>query len=567
MAILGIDLGTTNSACSLWLNGKPTLVPNRLGGYLTPSVVGIDEEGELLVGEIAKNRLVSHPKLTTSVFKRYMGTDHKIKLKNTTYSAVELSSMVLKSLKEDAENLINEAITEAVISVPAYFNDTQRKATKIAGELAGLKVERLINEPTAAAMVYGLHDKADGAQFIILDLGGGTFDVSIVEYFSGVLEVHASSGDNHLGGEDFLNLLVNDFLATTGLTKSSLSAQEMRTILHEVESAKKSMSHQREYTLDAVVKSQSTSWKIDRDKFEQLSKPLLARIQLPIERTINDADIELADLDEVILVGGATRMPGFRSLVTRMFRRLPLSTIDPDLVVALGAGIQAGLKDKQTDLKDVVLTDVTPYSLGTEIVNPSDSGNKQGGLFLPIIERNTTVPVSIEKSLCTVTDDQTHITLNIYQGESRLVKNNVFLGNLDVTVPKNRAGVETIDVRYSYDMNGLLEVDVTICSTGKKFSKCILNSDTDLSEEDLKKSRDKLAKLKFHPRDTESNRTLISRADRLFESSLGDKRDYIGNLLSEFERVLDSQNAHDIEQAAESFNEILNQLENEGIFL
>lgn len=567
MTILGIDLGTTNSACSIWHDGEPTLIPNRLGTFLTPSVVGIDDEGELLVGETAKNRLVSHPKLTTSVFKRYMGTEQKVTLNKRNYSAIELSSLVLKSLKEDAEAFLGEPVTEAVISVPAYFNDIQRKATKAAGELAGLKVDRLINEPTAAAMVYGLHDREDGTQFIILDLGGGTFDVSLVEYFDGVLEVHASSGDNHLGGEDFLTVLANHYFESTGIQPSSLSPQEYRNVLHALEELKKALSNSPEpQTVEQLVEVQTEPWVMDRAKFENLSQPLLNRIILPIERTVNDADVLPAEIDEVVMVGGATRMPSFRSMVSKMFRRLPLSNIDPDLVVAMGAGIQAGLKDKLADLDDVVLTDVSPYSLGTGIVNEGDKSGDQGGLFLPIIERNTTVPVSIQKGLCTVNDNQTKLLVDIYQGESRLVKNNVYLGELEVTVPKNKAGEESIDVRYSYDMNGLLEVDVTVRSTGKKYNTSIMNSASELSEEDLKASKEKLAKLKFHPRDAESNRMLIARADRLFESALGDKRDDIRRIMSEFEQILERQIPEEISRAAKQLSEILDQLENDRAF-
>ncbi len=566
MAILGIDLGTTNSACAIWKDGKPTLIPNRLGCYLTPSVVGLDESGELLVGEVARNRLVSHPQETAAVFKRYMGTDHSIWLNKKSYSAVELSSLILKSLKEDAESFTNEVITEAVISVPAYFNDIQRKATKMAGELAGLKVDRLINEPTAAAMVYGLHERNDGSTFIILDLGGGTFDVSLVEYFDGILEVHASSGDNHLGGEDFLALLVDDYFAQTGVNRHKLKPQELRNVVHAVEKAKQALSKGHEYRLEPIIKAQKQAWDIDRDRFENIVHPLLKRIQLPVERTINDADIHPTEIDDIVLVGGATRMPVFRSLVSKMFRRLPMSQIDPDLVVALGAGIQAGLKDKRTELDDIVLTDVSPYSLGTEIVNHNDKNGKQGGIFFPIIERNNTVPISIERTLCTATDNQSFIELNIYQGESRLVKNNVFLGSLEMSIPRKPAGEESIDVRYSYDMNGLLEIDVTVCSTGQKYNKVILNSASHLSDDELAKSREKLAKLKLHPRDTELNRVLMARAERLFESSLGEKREYIHRLISEFDRVLEGQQRSAITHAAKQFSEILEQLETEGAF-
>lgn len=566
MTILGIDLGTTNSACSIWRDGKPELVPNRLGKFLTPSVVGIDEKGELLVGEVAQHRLVSHPQSTASVFKRYMGTDHRVRLAGKDYSPVELSAIVLKSMKEDAEDWLKEEVTEAVISVPAYFNDLQRKATKYAGELAGLKVDRLINEPTAAAMVYGLHERKDGAQFIVLDLGGGTFDVSLVEYFDGVLEVHASCGDNHLGGEDFLRVLIEDYFVRTGIKESSLSAQEKQRVFHELEQIKKTLSTQRECKMESILPAQTAPWTISREQFDALAQPLLSRIQLPIERTVSDADVHPSEIDEVILVGGATRIQCVRSLISKMFRRLPISTIDPDLVVAMGAGIQAGLKQKNEDLDDVVLTDVCPYSLGTGIINEADESGKQGNIFLPIIERNTTVPVSIERYLITTQDKQTNITVEVYQGESRLVKNNVFLGKLNVVVPSNKKGQEGVIVRYSYDMNGLLEVDIEVVSTGKQYNKSIVNSASSLSEEELAASKKKLAKLKFHPRDTEQNRSLLARAERLYESALGEKRDYIAHVTSQFEQVLEAQKPDQIERAATEFTQILDQLDDRGYF-
>lgn len=566
MTILGIDLGTTNSACAVWKDGKSTLIPNQLNEFLTPSVVGIDEQGEILIGKSARHRLISHPGKTVSVFKRYMGTDYTINLGKRSFSATELSSLMLRSLKEDAEACLGETITHAVISVPAYFNDVQRKATKLAGELAGLNVDRLINEPTAAAMVYGLHDRRDGIQFLILDLGGGTFDVSLVEYFDGVIEVHASSGDNHLGGEDFLEALVNHYFDKSGIAKSSLSANELQRLYEVLEAAKRKLSSERELVIEQAVKSQKQPFNLTREEFDRLVQPLLHRVQLPIERTLRDAGVSPGEIDEVVLVGGATRMFAFRSLVTRMFRRMPAANIDPDLVVAMGAGIQAGLKQKHADLDDVVLTDVSPYTLGVEIVNEGDKNDKQGGLFMPIIERNSIVPVSVERTLYTVNDNQNVVLINVYQGESRLVKNNVHLGEMEVKVPKAKAGEESLNVRYSYDMNGLLEVDVTVNSSGKTHHITIVNSASGLSDKEIEQSREKLARLKFHPREHAENRNFIARAERLYECSLGEKRDYISRVLSQFEQVLEKQNPVEIKKAASQFSEILDSLEDDNLF-
>lgn len=566
MTIIGIDLGTTNSACSVWKDGKPVLIPNRLGNLLTPSVVGLDEGGEILIGESAKYRLISHPNQTTAVFKRYMGSQHEVSLGKRKYTAPELSALILRSLKDDAEAFCGEEIKQAIISVPAYFNDAQRKATKLAGELAGLEVERLINEPTAAAIMYGLHESKDGTQYMILDMGGGTFDVSIVEYFDGVLEVHASSGDNHLGGEDFLNAMIQRFIEDNEIKEKSLKATERQHLIDQMDTAKRKLSTEHKISLSNIVAGQNQPWSLDRAEFEQLVQPLLHRIQVPIERTLRDSDLSPADIDEIVLVGGATRMLCFRSLVTKMFRRMPSGNIDPDLVVAMGAGIQAGMKQKHKDLDDVVLTDVSPYSLGVGIINENDTQDRQGDLFLPIIERNSIVPVSVERSLCTTSDNQTAMRIKVYQGESRLVKNNIYLGELEVTVPKGPAGKELIDVRYSYDMNGILEVDVAVVSTSKKLSKTIINSSSSLSEDEVLKSHEKLSRLKFHPRENEENRHIIARAERLYESSLSEDREYISNLLSFFEKTLEKQDPAEIKRAVKKMNEALESIEGGNVF-
>lgn len=564
--IIGIDLGTTNSACSIWINGKSELIPNRLGDFLTPSVVGVDDDDSILVGEIAKNRLISHPQMTTSVFKRYMGTDYEITLGSKRYTAYELSALILKNLKEDAEAHLNTSITEAVISVPAYFNDKQRQATKSAGELAGLNVSRLINEPTAAAMVYGLHNREENSKFIILDLGGGTFDVSLVEYFEGILEVHASSGDNHLGGEEFLEIMSCQYFNETGLNRNKLKPTELNAVLKQLEEAKKALSTDHSVIIDKAIPGQNQPWEIDRDKFEKMSQHLLNRIRLPIERTISDAEIHPTEIDEVILVGGATRMPCIKSLIAKMFRCLPASYIDPDLVVAMGAGIQAGLRARNEDLDDVVLTDVSPYSLGIAIINDSDKKGDEGNIYSPIIERNNTVPISMESIFYTTQDNQKEIEVNVFQGESRLVKNNVFLGSLSLQVPKAPKGQSSIIVRFSYDMNGLLEVDVTVSQTGENHHKSILSSGESISDKELLASRNRLAKLKFHPRNSEGNRLLLSRSDRMYETSLGERRDYIMLIISQFTATLDSQKSREITLAALQFKERLDELEGENLF-
>jgi len=566
MTILGIDLGTTNSACAVWRDDSVELIPNALGDYLTPSAIYIDSDSMIHVGQVARERSVTNPNATAQIFKRYMGSNRAIKLNAKEYSAVELSSFVLRRLKEDAEQHLGKPITQAVISVPAYFNDTQRKATKQAGEMAGLEVERLVNEPTAAAIAYGLHEKPEHSQFMVLDLGGGTFDVSIMEYFSGVLEVHASSGDNFLGGEDFLDILVNHYITTSNLTRATLSLSDLQKIQLQMELVKRAFNASESVLIEPIVASQPESVTITRDQFVSMTRDLLQRIQQPIETTLRDANLRPADLDEVILVGGATRMQSLRSTVAKMFRRLPMANLDPDLVVAMGAGIQAGLKARDKALDDVVLTDVSPYTLGTGILNEADLNGTQGDLFSPIIERNTVIPASRVASYYTVYNNQKVLEFKVYQGESRLVKNNIALGSLSVKIPKNKKGKEGAEVRFSYDMNGLLEVDIKVVSTGETYYKMIQNAPGELSEEALAASREKLASLKFHPREDDKNQLLIARAERLFESRLSDQRQLIQSSLRYFEETLEKQDVKAIEQARMEFSDFLEDFEQDTLF-
>ncbi len=566
MSIIGIDLGTTNSACAIWKDGKVELIPNRLQEYLTPSVVHIGQDGKVLVGKTAQERLLTHPDATAAVFKRYMGTNRKVMLAKKAYSAFELSAFVLKSLKEDAETYLGESISEAVISVPAYFNNVQRKATMLAGELAGLKVERLVNEPTAAAIAYGLHEKPEHTQFMVVDLGGGTFDVSIMEYFDGVLEVHASAGDNFLGGEDFRELLVNKFLASLGTSKTKLTAKELQRVYVQMELAKRQLNNADLVHVEAFLSDYPQRITLQREDFIKLAEPLLQRIQRPIETALRDAKLKPAELDEVILVGGATRMQFFRSMIAKMFRRMPAANLDPDLVVAMGAAIQAGLKARDAALEDLVLTDVCPYSLGVGVYNENDQLGTQGDLFSPVLERNTVIPSSRVNIYTTVSDNQTQLNMEIYQGENRLVKNNIHLGGLEIKVPKAKKGAETIQVRFSYDVNGVLEIDAQVVSSGEKYYKMILNTPTELSASEIEASKSKLAALKFHPREQEGNMILIARAERLYEGRLGDDREVLLQALRWFESVLEQQNLTEIAQAQIEFADLLDQFEQDRFF-
>jgi len=559
--IVGIDLGTTNSLAAVWRGESSELVPNALGQFLTPSVVGLDDEGRVLVGQAAKERLHTHPRQTTSLFKRHMGSAHEVRLGERLFRPEELSALVLKSLKADIERAYGEPVLEAVISVPAYFSDAQRKATRIAGELAGLKVEKLINEPTAAALAYGLHQRDKETSFLVFDLGGGTFDVSILELFDGVMEVRASAGDNFLGGEDFDDALLNHFVDSQRTAANFPATSTVNQALRrEAERVRKALGQDASAEFTLRVDGEQWSHTITQPKLAELYAPLLERLRAPIERALRDARIRVSDLDEILLVGGTTRMPLVRKLAAGLFGRFPSISLNPDEVVAHGAAVQAALKARSAALEEVVLTDVCSYTLGIEVANRFGQ-SVESGHYMPIIERNSIVPVSKVKTVYTMHDDQKNVLVHIFQGESRLVKDNVALGQLDIPVPKRKAGEVSLDVRFTYDNNGLLEAQVSIPLTGEQHSLVIENNPGVLTPAEIQQRLQALSLLKIHPREQQVNTLLVARLERLYQESLGDLRHQVAQWASFFQQALESQDERRIREARGELNEQLKTLE------
>ncbi|MBU2710565.1 Hsp70 family protein [Zooshikella harenae] len=561
MSIVGIDLGTTHSLIAIWQNGKTDVIPNALGEKLTPSVVGLDDNGDIVVGRVAQERLFTHPLHTFEVFKRYMGSQREIGLGAQQFLPHELASFVLRALKEDAENYTGQHISEAVISVPAYFSEHQRRMTRLAGEIAGLKVTRLVNEPTAAALAYGIQEQRE-QRVIVLDLGGGTFDVSLLELFDGVIEVNASAGDNHLGGEDFLEQLVRYCCAKQAIILESLTQTERTTLRQAVKRVLHELSTKQQTTLKVVLASASIEMDIKRSEFEQVAANLLDRLRKPVERVLKDAGFLPTDIDQLILVGGATRMPMVKTMATKIFSRFPVTGIDPDQVIAMGAAIQAGLLVQDKALEEVVMTDVCPYSLGVEVA-ASRGKYTETGLYQPILERNCIIPISRVERFYTTADRQSKVCIQIYQGESRRVKNNIKLGDISVDVPTAQAGQEAVDVRFTYDVNGLLEVEVTVLSTTETFSTVIEKNPGQFSAEEITQRLQALSRLKIHPREHLPNRFLLARGERLFEQALGEKRILIGQLIVDFETALARQDQHYIAEAYHEVSALLDHLEAE----
>lgn len=556
---IGIDLGTTNSLIAQFHEGETRLIPNQYGHFLTPSVVSVDADGSILTGLAARERLSTAPDSTAAAFKRYMGTDKVFRLNGKKFRAEELSALVLQSLKADAEAFLQQEIRDVVLTVPAYFNAIQRQATHNAAQMAGLNVLRLLNEPTAAGLAYGLQEKPDDTRYLIYDLGGGTFDVSILDYFDGVVQVSASAGDNRLGGEDFVKLLQNLFAARC----ADLDERGKRLLLESsecwqaFESAKRALSTEIRTEIRVQAGGREYAAEITRDEFEQAAKPLMQRLRQPLERALRDAKLRTDQIDGIILVGGASRMPLIRQSVLQLFRKVPLASVHPDEAVARGAAVQAALVAREESVSEVVLTDVMPFSLGTETAVDLGGGRYAEGRFSPIIERNMPVPVSRVQSFWTVADNQTRLSVEVLQGESPLAKENLKLGEMLVEVPPKKAGEVSIDVRFSYDINGLLEVDVSNEDLGVKINQVFRHNSQNLSAEEVEASRIKLAALKIHPREQQQNRYLLEKAKRLYAEYLGDNRQIINMETALFEQALETQDEQQIRRARSRFEEFL----------
>ncbi|MEP6343366.1 MAG: molecular chaperone HscC [Maricaulaceae bacterium] len=568
MAIVGIDLGTTNSLISVFTDDGPVLIPNETGSFMTPSAVGYSNANEIIVGHAAKDRLVTHPEKSAAWFKRHMGSNKGYRLVRRDFRPEDLSALVLKKLKADAETFLGEPVERAVISVPAYFNDVQRKATYAAGKMAGLKVERLINEPTAAALAYGLNDKEGESTFLVVDLGGGTFDVSILEIFDGIMEVRSSAGDAFLGGEDFTDAVFKMFGEQIGPKFEKLDAKQRGLLRDLSERAKHLLTTKPDVTVNYNGLKETISLKITREEFDEQTKKLQSRLRLPIQRAVSDAGLRAENIDRVVLVGGATRMPVIRSMVTRLLKLFPEHSLDPDHVVALGAAVQAGLVDRHAALEDVVMTDVSPFSLGTNVSVDIGNGQYEHGHFQPIIERNTVIPVSRVTRNSTLTPDQKEITLGIYQGESPRVNDNIFLGEMNIKVPlnKKKGNHESFDIRFTYDVSGVLEILVTTLSNNETKRMVIEGNPGSLSQEDITKRLKELDKLKVHPRDKAENLAIIARLKRAYENHLGDIRRQIDQNLTYFETTLAKQNDTDIAAAREKVIKWLEEIDNLDVF-
>ena len=485
--IIGIDLGTTNSCVAVMEGGKPTVIPNAEGQRTTPSVVAFTKSGERLVGDPTKRQAITNPDRTISSIKRHMGTDYKVTIDGKAYTPQEISAMILQKLKADAESYLGEKVTEAVITVPAYFNDAQRQATKDAGKIAGLEVKRIINEPTAAALAYGLEDEKE-QKVMVYDLGGGTFDVSIIDIGDGVVEVMATNGDTHLGGDDYDNMimdwLVTEFKKAEGVDLST-DKMAMQRLKEAAEKAKKELSAATTTNINLpFITATSEGPKhldmtLTRAKFEELTASLTARTAQPVRNAMNDAGIVNADLGKVLLVGGSTRMICAQEEVKKLTGKEPSKTLNPDECVAIGAAVQGGKLAGDAGAGDVLLLDVTPLTLSIETL---------GGVATPLIKRNTTIPTTAEQIFSTAADNQTAVDIHVVQGEREFARDNKTLGQfrLDGIAPAPR-GIPQIKVKFDIDANGIVNVSAQDMGTGKE-QHITITSGSNMSKDDIDKA-------------------------------------------------------------------------------
>ena len=561
--VIGIDLGTTNSCVAVLEGGEPEIIPNSEGGRTTPSVVSFTKEGERVVGEAARRQQAVNAARTVLSIKREMGTDYRVKIDGKAYTPQEISAMILQKLRRDAEAFLGEPVSQAVITVPAYFTDSQRQATRDAGRIAGLDVLRIINEPTAAALAYGL-DKDESHKILVYDLGGGTFDVSLLEVGDGVFEVLATAGNNRLGGDDFDNRII-DYVANEFQRENNIDLRKDKQALQRLKDAAEKAKIELSGVMTAninlpFITADATGPKhldvtLTRAKFNELTADLVEKTIGPLNQALKDAGLTASQVDKVILVGGSTRIPAVQEAVQRITGKEPYKGINPDECVAIGAAIQAGILGGE--VKDVVLLDVTPLSLGIETM---------GGVFTRLIDRNTTIPVRKQQIFSTAADGQTAVDVHVLQGEREMAAYNKTLGRFQLTgiAPAPR-GVPQIEVTFDIDANGIVHVSAKDLGTGNE-QKITITASTNLSEEEIKKAVDDAAKYANEDKKRKEEVETFNQADQLIYSTektlkeLGDKltdadKAKVNDELERFKKTREGNNAEEIKKAMESFTQ------------
>lgn len=555
MAIIGIDLGTTNSLAAYWKDGEVCLLQDEGGRVLFPSVVSYVEGEGLLVGWPAKERLLTHGEETVGSFKRFMGTDKKYSLGGKMYTPMELSAMVLERIRKNAEYALKEEIEEAIITVPAYFNDKQRSDTKKAAKIAGLHVERLINEPSSAALAYRLEHGEEDRTLLVFDFGGGTLDLSYVECFDNIIEIVAVAGDNYLGGDDIDRLIADYFCQENSLIWEKLSPQEKALLKESAESAKIRLETEAEVTVALEIDGVKCHVTLDHDILFEICMPLFEKIRKIFLRLLHDANSRVSDVDDLVMVGGSSRLAIVKRFLTELLGKEPVVLGETDKVVAMGAGVYSGIRGRNEDIRDMMMTDVCPFTLGVESWHKK---THEQGYLLPMIERNSTLPAMHCQRLYTLTDYQREIAVRIYQGEEYYAKDNLYLGEVRIPVKPAPAGQEGIDVYFSYDINGILFVEVV---NSQKVRNHILLANQSLSEAELERYQKQMEELMIPPIQRAENQELLARLFACFEGSLGQRRYQIGFWIDRLTEGLQSGRKREEKRVVEETKKFLARLE------
>lgn len=555
MAIIGIDLGTTNSLAAYWKGEQVQLIADETGQVLFPSVVSYIEDEGLTAGWPAKERILTHKEQTASSFKRFMGTDKEYILGDIRYTPMELSAMVLKRIRQNAEYVLKEEVEEAIITVPAYFNDRQRNDTKKAAKIAGLHVERLINEPSAAALAYRLDYGEEDKTLLVFDFGGGTLDLSYVECFDNIIEIVAVAGDNYLGGDDIDQRIAEYFCEGNGLQWGMLSIAEQAALKHSAETAKRKLETEPEFVLKLQKDGMDYEILLNHEILFQICMPLFTKIKHLFLHLLHDAGARISDIDDLVMVGGSSRLTVVRRFLTELLGKEPVVLGETDKVVAIGAGVYTGIRSRKEEIRDMMLTDVCPFTLGVECWHKETSLQ---GYMLPMIERNSTLPASHCKHLVTLGDYQREIVVRIYQGEEYYARDNLFLGEVRIPVEPKPAGKEGIDVYFTYDINGILYVEVV---NSQNVRNHILLANQSLSKTELEHYQKEMKKLLIPPIQRKENQELLASLVAYYENNIGYQREQAAALIEWFIEGLQSGRQHTVRRTMEETKKQLARME------
>lgn len=556
MTVLGVDLGTTNSLAVVYKEGKPVLVPNAYGEYVTPSAISI-LDGKIVVGKLAKERLITHPECSASLFKRNMGTDVTYKLDKKEYDSATLSSFIVKQLIEDAQNYLHESIDEVVISVPAYFNARQRQDTKRIGELLGIKVERLINEPSAAAIACHMDDEYE--TFVVFDFGGGTLDVSVVDCFENVISINAISGNNHLGGTDFDRAMAEYFCLKNGLDYNILDSSFQQSILRACEQAKIKLSTQNVVEVSLVHLNKNYNCVFDENVLLNITKSLLESCKNVIGKAVKDSGFSASELDSLILVGGSSKMPVLQHYLSDALNIPVLKEENMDSLVVLGLGKYIGIKQRDENIKDVVVTDICPFSLSTSTYNEQNPDLELSTVLIP---KNSVLPTSKKMTLRTVHKGQTKVNVSVFQGQAMYAKENLFLGQAFIHVPRNMHDYESFDLIYSYDINSMLYVEAIVHSTKEHYVFRVSKGDV-LEKVDASVRLDSIKEVSLALYQNNEVDAILARIERIYKEVDEETQDYLMKLHTEFTKDMESliNNIQKRKRLINQVSQILNQIE------